>query len=325
MSAYKVTLYKSSAKEAWNNFALNSNQDTFLFQRHFMEYHSHTFHDFSLMIYKNEKLLALLPANIVEESLFSHQGLTFGGLISSKTIKTTDFIYIYKALLEFLYKNGVAELKVRELPFIYLQNPTNNPLAYVLFKTNAELLRTDLHSIVDMKYRSYSNSRKEGVKRAIKKNLKVEESQTFELFWNAILIPNLKLKHNVTPVHNLEEIKLLKSRFPNNIRQFNVFFEDRIVAGTTIFETKTVAHCQYISGNEDKNELGSLDFLHHHLIETIFKDKVYFSFGTSNVNSGQQINQGLQFWKEGFGARSIPQGFYNIKTENYNLLDAVML
>lgn len=325
MSDYKVTLYKSSDKDIWNNFAFKSNQDTFLFQRGFMDYHSHKFQDFSLMVYRNVKLIGLMPANKVNENSHSHQGLTYGSFIYAKDLKTTDFIQVFKAVLEFLNSNQITKLNIKELPNIYLHNQINNPLAYLLFKTKAELLRTDLHSVVDLNYKRYSKSRKEGVKRALKFNLRVEESQSFNSFWNEILIPNLESKHKVKPVHSLEEITLLKSRFKNNIRQFNVFYENEIVAGTTIFETENVAHCQYISGNENKNELGSLDFLHHHLLEVIFKDKKYFDFGTSNFNAGQQINEGLLFWKEGFGARSIPQGFYAIKTENYKLLDEVLV
>lgn len=290
-----------------------------------MDYHSDRFQDYSLMVYKNDKLMAVLPANKVDNRLHSHQGLTYGGFVYKNNLKSIDAIQCYKAVLKFLYNEGIYDLILKELPSIYLQYPTNNPLAYLLFKTNAELRRTDLHSVIDMTHKSYSNSRKEGVKRGVKANLRVEESEDFDLFWNTILIPNLTIKHGVEPVHNLAEITLLKSRFINNIRQFNVLLDDNILGGTTIFETEHVAHCQYISGNADKNELGSLDFLHHHLIETVFVDKRYFDFGTSNINSGQHINEGLLFWKEGFGARSIPQGFYDIKTANYKLLEAIMV
>jgi hypothetical protein len=290
-----------------------------------MEYHSDRFQDFSLMVYKKDKLIAVLPANKVDNSLYSHQGLTYGGFIYKKDFKSIDAIRCFKAILKFLNDRGIHDLTLKELPHIYLHNPTNNPLAYLLFKTNAELIRTDLHSVIDMKHKSYSNSRKEGVKRGVKANLRVEESDDFDSFWSTILIPNLTSKHGVKPVHSLEEITLLKSRFKSNIRQFNVLLDNNIVGGTTIFETEQVAHCQYISGNADKNELGSLDFLHQHLIETVFENKGYFDFGTSNINEGQQINEGLLFWKEGFGARSIPQGFYVIETKNYKLLDNVMV
>lgn len=290
-----------------------------------MDYHSHRFQDFSLMLYRNDKLVALLPANLVDQMVYSHQGLTYGGLIYSKVLKTADFIQAFKAILEFLNSKAIVSLSLKELPNIYLHQQTNNPLDYVLFKTNAELMRTDMHSVLDLKHKSYSKSRKEGVKRGVKAKLSVEESNHFDLFWNTILIPNLETKHHVKPVHSLEEITLLKCGFPNNIRQFNVFYNKEIVGGTTIFETENVAHCQYISGNAEKNELGSLDFLHHHLIENVFGEKSYFDFGTSNMDAGEHINKGLQFWKEGFGARSITQGFYKINTENYKLLEDVLI
>jgi hypothetical protein len=325
MSKFNVKIYNSSDKNTWNNFVTASNQDTFLFQRDFMDYHSDRFQDFSLMVYKNDTLLAVLPANSVGNLMYSHQGLTYGSLIYAKHLKITDFIEAFKTILEFLKSKAVATLSIKELPCIYLNSQMNNPLQYILFKIKAELIRTDLHSVVELNHRSYSNSRKKGIKRGVKANLKIEESNSFESFWNAILIPNLERKHSVKPVHSLKEIQLLKSRFPKNIRQFNVFYKGDIVGGTTIFETEQVAHCQYISGDVNKNELGSLDFLHHHLMENVFNQKSYFNFGTSNFDEGQYINEGLIYWKEGFGARSIPQGFYNISTKNYKLLEDVLV
>lgn len=325
MHQYKVIPYQPIFKEEWNHFTSISNQDTFLFHRDFMDYHSDRFQDYSLMIFKKDKLVALLPANRIGNEVYSHHGLSYGGLIYEKNLKSEEIIETFKAILKFLNENDIARFILKEIPNIYLHNTTNNPLTYLCFKTQAKLVRTDMHSVVDLQFKSYSNSRKEGLKRGQKHNLIVKETDSFDDFWNTILIPNLKSKHGVEPVHSLEEIGLLKSRFPKNIRQFNVFYNDELVGGTTIFETENVAHCQYISGNSDKNELGSLDFLHIHLLDNVYMDKKYFSFGTSNIESGQKINKGLQFWKEGFGARSITQAFYNIETENYKLLEDVFI
>ena len=147
----------------------------------------------------------------------------------------------------------------------------------------------------------------------------------FDQFWNEILIPTLQTKHEVNPVHSLEEIMLLKNKFPENIRQFNVYCKDKVVAGTTVFVTNKVAHSQYIAANQEKNVLGSLDFLHYHLITDVFNDKAYFDFGISNENQGKQINQGLLFWKEGFGARAIAYEFFKIPTTNYEKLNDVFI
>ena len=59
------------------------------------------------------------------------------------------------------------------------------------------------------------------------------------------------------------------------------------------------------------------------LLRTFYKDKLYFDFGISNENNGKNINQGLQYWKEGFGARTIIHDFYSIKTSNHHKLENV--
>lgn len=286
-----------------------------------MDYHNDRFQDFSLMIYKDEKLIALMPANKVDDCVYSHQGLTYGGFIYKSDLKSEDVINLLKALLNYLLDNKIKTLELKELPIVFLENQTNNPLAYLCFKLKAQLVRVDMHSVVDLKFKAYNRSRKNGYKRGQKNNLVVKEVNDFEDFWNKILIPNLDNKHDVKPVHSLEEIQLLKTKFPNKIRQFNVYHNNIIVAGTTIFETKHVAHSQYISGNADKNTLGSLDFLHHHLLEDVFASKSYFNFGISNLNQGQNINQGLLYWKEGFGSHSITQSFYKFDTVNVKLLN----
>ncbi|MEO1033105.1 MAG: GNAT family N-acetyltransferase [Bacteroidota bacterium] len=325
MQNFKVLPYKPSNKTEWNKFVLESNQQTFLFQRDFMDYHSDRFKDYSLMIYKNDELIGLLPANKVNNEVHSHQGLTYGGFVYDASTKSELVIDMFRETLSFLNQNGIDSLSIKELPYIFLNNPTNNPFSYICFKTSAKLYRMDMHSVLDLKFLNYSRSRKNGYKRGKKNNLVVEETNDFKAFWDDILIPNLDKKHDVKPVHTLEEIQLLKLRFPKQIRQFNVYKDSKIVAGTTIFETDNVTHSQYISGNADKNTLGSLDFLHHYLLEEVFGDKPYFNFGISNIQEGQKVNEGLLYWKEGFGARSITQGFYRINTENYKLLETVFV
>jgi len=290
-----------------------------------MEYHKDRFEDFSLLIYIKNKLVALLPANKVGDVIYSHQGLTYGGLLLGDTTKFKTVLLLFQTLLKYFDSEGFYALKIKVIPNIYVKQP-NDELLYLLFLLQATLLKRDSLSVLNLKDRpKLSSDRKAGGKRGFKNGLVIKEVDTFDEFWNEILVRNLENKHQVLPVHTLKEIEFLKSKFPKNIRQFNVYNKEQIVAGTTIFETEQVAHSQYISGNENKNRLGSLDFLHLHLIETVFKDKKYFDFGISNENMGLHVNQGLQYWKEGFGARMVTQDFYEIKTKNYNLLNDVLV
>lgn len=309
----------------WDTFVLKAKNGTFLFMRDFMEYHSHKFQEASLIIFKDEKLVAVLPANLREGYYFSHQGLTYGGLLYSEKVKLNQVLELYKAILVYLNEKGCDKLVIKELPYIYQKFP-NDDFKYMAFILNAKLLKRDSLSVIDYstKFKIASN-RKEGLKKAEQHQLILKEENDFQGFWNTILEPNLFQKYQTNPVHSLEEIQYLKSKFPNQIRQFNVYKEEEIVAGTTIFETETVAHCQYISANSDKNKYGSLDFLHYKLITDVFKTKSYYDFGISNENNGRHLNKGLLFWKEGFGARTVTQDVYEIETSHANLIDNVLI
>ena len=113
----------------------------------------------------------------------------------------------------------------------------------------------------------------------------------------------------------------------NSNKAFDFLIDENgiIVAGTTIFESENLAHAQYISGKEDKNELGGLDFLFFQLISEIFKNKRFFDFGISNENQGRKLNNGLSYWKESFGSSTIVQDFHEVESANFNLLETVLI
>ncbi|MGH1387738.1 GNAT family N-acetyltransferase [Kordia sp.] len=290
-----------------------------------MDYHQDRFKDHSLLLYKKDKLVAVFPANQRENVLYSHQGLTYGGLVINENLKLKDVAACLKVILDYLKENEIQKVQVKLLPSIYSPLPTDE-LKYLFFILEARLARRDALSVVNMQHRpKISKDRIAGKKRAVKHGLVIKEVNTFDEFWNEILIPNLERKHAAKPVHSLAEIQKLKNHFPNKIRQFNVYKDNVIVAGTTIFETEFVAHSQYISGNEDKNNLGSLDFLHLYLLDEVFQDKMYFDFGISNENQGKNINGGLHYWKEGFGARTITQDFYEIDVQQQHKLDTIFI
>lgn len=257
--------------------------------------------------------------------MFSHQGLTYGGFVFEAKIKLGQVLTIVKEVLSFLAENEIQTLKLKLIPNIY-NAFFSEEIEYALFLTEATLYRRDCLSVLDLnKDYKISKSRKKSINRGKKNELEIREESNFKLFWEEILIPNLDKKHNAKPVHSVEEIKYLHQKFPNNIRHFNIYSNDRIVAGTTIFVTDNVAHPQYISGNSQKNELGSIDYLYHHLITEVFNDKHYFDFGPSHENNGTQINQGILFWKESFGAKTTVQDWYEVETKSFSKLENILI
>ena len=327
MNSYKIIKYTSEHYQMWNNFVAHAKNATFLFHRDFMEYHADRFQDFSLLIFdEKEKLKAILPANILDNKLYSHQGLTYGGLVLDKNCKLSDVIHMNYQLLKYLSEAGIDSLQLKIIPTIYNTFPSDE-MEYISFLLDANLLRRDAIAILDLSNKiEVSRVRKRGIETGKKHQLQIVEEDVFDSFWNELLIPNLHSKYNAKPVHSLDEITYLKSKFPKLIRQFNVYFEDKLVGGVTVFVTKNVIHPQYISGNKAFNTLyGGLDYLYNHLITNVFKDEKYFDFGISNENSGRNLNESLHYWKESFGARTIVQNFYEIETKNFVKLNQVLL
>ena len=75
-----------------------------------MDYHIDRFEDHSLMIYKGDKLVALLPANVKDNIVYSHQGLSYGGVVLVSEIKMKDSLEIFKVLLLYLHDQSFKQL-----------------------------------------------------------------------------------------------------------------------------------------------------------------------------------------------------------------------
>jgi hypothetical protein len=325
LKKYIVKRYETKNHSEWNAFISSAKNATFLFNRDFMEYHSDRFEDFSLMIYEKDKLVSVLPANRVGDTVYSHQGLTYGGLVLLLNSKLYDVIYIFKAILNFLNENGINKLVIKKIPIIYCET-FSDEIDYLIHVCNGKTIMK--HNISVIKLDSdfkISKSRRECINRGKKLNLVIKEEENLNVFWNDLLTPILKEKYNSKPVHSLEEIKYLKTKFPKNIRHFNVYHNDQIVCGTTLFITKHVVKPQYIAGSESNNSLGSIDYLYDYLINEIAKDKTFFDFGPSHENNGLSIVKNINFWKESFGAHSLVQEFYEVETSKHTLLDTILI
>lgn len=318
-----VERYSEKNKSLWDFFINESKNQSFLFKRDFMDYHADRFNDHSLMVYDDTNLVAVIPANIKNDQLISHQGLSYGGVLLHDKIRLSEIIDVIKAVLKYLSQNNIKKWVIKLIPRIYHSRPADE-LDWILFKLNSKLIRRDTALAIDNQasHLSYQDRRKRSIKKAANKSIQIKEGYVeIEPFWTGVLVPNLLAKHGVDPVHSLDEIELLATRFPDNIQQYTIYLDGAIVAGCTMFLNRGVAHAQYISGTVIGRDAGCLDFLFDYLIREVYKKFDYFDFGICNEQDGLLINKGLLDWKEGFGARSIVHDFYEIDTSNFYYLD----
>ncbi len=309
---FEIVRYTADCKNEWNHFMEESINGTFLFDRDYMDYHVDRFTDFSLLIYKKNKLFALLPANIQENVIYSHQGLTYGGFIINKNCKTSDFLAMWKLVMVLFKKNGFTKFLYKTVPHIYHLYPAETDL-YALFLTNSKLVERHPSSAITLSKKiTFSPNRKEGIRKAKKENIVIKESDSFKDFWK-ILNNNLTEKHNSKPVHNIEEIELLHNRFPDKIKLFLALKNNQTIGGTVIYETKNVIRTQYISADEEGKKVGVIDLLFDFIINSYYESsEKFFDFGQSSIEDGRILNESLIFQKEGFGARTFVYDIYEI-------------
>ncbi|MCC1484092.1 FemAB family protein [Winogradskyella immobilis] len=310
---FSIQPYQNLHKAKWNNVINQSQSATFLFYRDFMEYHSDRFHDNSLLIYENERLQAILPANCVENSIHSHQGLTYGGLIVTENFDSSDYTDMLGYLYSYLKQNNITHLYIKALPEFYISSNQK----YVDFKQNEEnTIVYKSEKVLAIDYSKPLNIHKSKLKNYRKNETKgfvIEEETDFSLFWNKVLCPRLALKHNTKPVHTLKEMMYLKSKFPNNIKQYNIYFNDEVLAGITIFDKGSIVKSQYGATTDLGEKLRAIEYLFLKLIYK-YKDegKSFFSMGTVTENTELGYNPGLLKQKEELGCSTYYQDFYKI-------------
>lgn len=311
----KIYHYQNDYKDKWNDFIANSKNGIFMFNRDFMDYHSDRFKDNSLMFYDEEKLIAVLPANIKENILYSHGGLTYGGFITDEKMKQHKMMECFKIFKKYMSENNIKKCIYKVIPHIYHKLPSEEDL-YALFKFGAKSYRQDVSTTISLlKPCQMPKGRKAQISRAKREGVIIEESNDFEIF---IELENsvLKTNHGVKAVHSAEELKLLKSRFQNKIQLWISKYNNEIIAGTLLFVYDNVVHTQYMAANEKAREIGALDLLIKTLIDKYKDEKQYFDFGISTENDGKYLNEGLIAQKESFGGRSIIYSFYELSAED---------
>lgn len=307
----EVLLYNHYLKNEWDRFVSASKNGTFLFLRDYMDYHSDRFEDSSLIFKENNSITALLPACRVGNSLVSHAGLTYGGLILNSKATTSGVLHIFDEIISYLRKEGFSDFIYKPVPYIYHDIPAEEDL-YALFRNDARLTVRNVSSVIDLKNRlKMRDIRKYGIRKASKLGIEIKESSDYKSFWN-ILQRNLSEKYNSTPVHSFEEIEVLSSKFPENIILSAAFMDEEIIAGTVLYVTPTVVHTQYISASPLGKETGALDLLFDNMLKK-FNNRKYFDFGTSNEDGGRRLNESLIYQKEGFGGRAVCYDTYLLK------------
>lgn len=299
--------YSSILSTQWDDVVRRSGNGTFQLLSGYMDYHRSRFDDVSLLLRDRKgHASGAFPACAERDgTVVSHSGLTYGGLLHDRKAHATDVYAMLDDVCSYYSAKGYKKLIYKAIPHIYHQQPCEADL-YWLIQRGAQIYSRALSTAIDLHAPlPFSKLRKRAVNKAERNAVEVSQSVDFDSFW-PILVEVLLQRHGVHPVHTLDEIRLLHSRFPSHIRLYTAKLNTEVVAGTVIYASRGVAHAQYIASNAKGRECGALDLLFSRLIADYQSEGYrWFDFGISTDHDGSALNTGLLSQKEGFGARSV--------------------
>lgn len=320
---WEIKRYKSDCKEEWDAFVEASRNATFLFKREYMEYHSSRFADCSLMAYRKGKLAAVIPANVSDGILYSHQGLTYGGwLLPARGLDTREIREMWRCWLKYCVEEEIREIDYKPVPYIYTSMPSQEDL-YMLFLSGASLISTNISTTIDLGNNpGFDKLQKRHLKKAVPDfygHIITADTPEFVNRFYSLLSSCLEERHSVSPVHSGEELQLLMSRFPDNIRIWGAYSDsaEGMLAGVCVYEAGPCVHCQYIATSEQGRSMNILSPLFKEMIDYYASQGFrFFDFGISNEEGGRYLNAGLNRQKTSYGGSGVVYQRYGINVSS---------
>jgi hypothetical protein len=298
----------------WDKFIDESDNGTIFHKREFLSYHpTGRFKDTSFVITKNNKPLSLFTAALIEREgkkiLVSHPGASYGSFVYKSDLNFREAHAMVDKLLEYSEELKVNRIQITLPPIIY-QTKYSNYIDFALVRNGFTYLKREVSSIVQLDFKfeellsTYRAEARTAVKKSIKQGIEIAECEKFEEYYE-ILKKNLKLRHNVSPAHTLNELTKVKKIFPSKIRLWGAFLKDKLIAGVCNFSANSkVVLAFYISHDEDYQEYRAVNLLFYEIMKRYKEEGFRFlDFGIFTVN--MEPNWGLARFKENFGARGI--------------------
>jgi hypothetical protein len=303
-----VRPYTPADAPRWDAVVAQSRNGTFLHSRAYMDYHADRFTDASLVLEDNGDVVAVLAANREGDTVCSHAGLTYGGLVALRSLRTEGTLEAFGRIGEHYRRDGVRRFIYKPVPHVFHTWPAEEDL-YALHRLGASLTRRDLSSVLalgdapamnTMRRRAVAKARAAGV---------VTRIGTDMAPFHAMLTDVLR-RHDAVPTHSLAELDLLRSRFPGQIVLHEAYRGDELLAGVVIYDFGHTVHSQYLAACEAGRDCGALSFLLAELVGGVYAQRPRFSFGISTEDEGKVLNAGLVAQKESFGARAVVHDRY---------------
>lgn len=310
--------YTPAHQEAWEAFVKDSRNGTLFHTRRFLAYHPEgAYKDASLLLYKDDHLVAVLPAAVVEDNgkkmLVSHPGASYGGLVLSSKYGMKETGEMVDALMAYARVEGFAGIRFLRLPPPSVRRAYSDDQEYWLYQKNWKMFRYELATSLFLQgiteetlLETYEGKCRNAVRQGMKGGATVSVSDDVDQFW-PVLEETLNARHGTKPTHTLEAFKALQASCPGEARLIAAEHEGKIIAGIVFVTLHSKAlYTLYIAQNFAFQQLRPLPLLVHELAKlALIEKRDVLHFGISTEDGGKEVNEGLFFFKESFGGVSV--------------------
>ncbi len=308
----QIKVFDVSMKQEWNEFVeKKSVNGTFLHTRKFFDHnHLNKNGDFSLLFYKKNRLIAVIPAIILldgdKKILDSHFRATYGGFVFSKEVGVKEAIDIVDLFVAEAKKLYIKEIIIRT-PFKIVYKIPNEVFDYALWFHGFNVKYREMEIAIPIEDEAtmrsrYTEGARSGVNKA-NKTLSIAEDIEFEPFWK-LLEKSLLEKYNCKPTHSYKQFcDLMTNIGSNKIKLFTARHEGELIGGIIVFLLNDhCLHAQYIGYDIHFQSFRPVNALIDHILQWGYeRDFTYFNLGRANEENGKVINYNLFKFKESHG------------------------
>ena len=309
-----INKYEKKQLDEWDQFINASNNGTMFQKQRFINYHiDRKFVDNSLIIKNNNNIVAVLPAAIKNNILYSHPGSSYGGLVLAKKTEFSVINDIIQELDNYCKNKKLKSIFLINSPSIY-HKEVDDSLDYLLqwnhFRKKEIYISHAVNinetvSVLDLlkkRKRRYLNN-DDGLNA-----LEFKESNEFDLFYDILL--KSKEKFKTKPTHSLEELYQLKKIFPEQIKLLLTMKKDSVVGGSLMFFANKKISLIFYNTILEELRNSQISMLQLYKCMEISKQLGYqmVDFGVSHTpeaNDPMAPKLSLIHFKEQFNARGV--------------------
>lgn len=316
-----LRLYTGTDEKIWDAFVASSGNGTIFHTRRFLSYHPDgRFEDHSLLIFDNQKLVAVLPAAKKDGRLVAHPGASYGGVVVAPTLSVVEMGEVLSAVMEYAKTQKFAGISMLRLPPTSLQRQYAEDQHYWLYQQGYALTRTEMDGAIDLTrvqandvLSSFTGKCRNMVRQAERAKVEVKLSNDFATFW-PILEGVLHGRHGTLPTHTLAEIQKLHELLPDGFRLLSAYQGKKMVGGIVLVTIhESALYTLYMAQEYAAQKDHPMHMLLSEAIKLGLQEKRrVLHLGVSTEDGGKKVNEGLFFFKESFGCKPVRRESFEI-------------